>query len=240
MSPTELILNFVNLYNHPFTADLAAEMTAQDISLVQPILDRLYSDQTIKLISPEDGIYVRNNRYNPVVGYKQKGEWRFDPAAARSLLDHIEIGKFYTIREVAKDYPRSRQWVYVYMEALASIDILGFSADGYCVKSRDRLNDLGMNIIKGAICKIYNDYYATSHKTNRPPSVRKVDEDKLRLRQEKLEQRRAIEKAKRKAHRDERDRMFELEKQKIARENQKAWDRLAKQCEALLTKFKTQ
>ena len=236
----ELVLNFVNQYKHPFTAELTAEMTAVELDRVKLVLADLLADKTIKLISVEEGIYVRSNRYNPVVGYKQKGEWRFDPAAAASLLNHIDRGNFYTIREVSKDYPRSRQWVYVYMEALASIDILGFSADGYCVKSRDRLNDLGMNIIKGAICNIYNDYYATSHKTNRPPSVRKVDEDKLRLRQERLEHKRALEKAKRQANREERERRFELEKQEIARESRKAWHSLAKQCEALLTKFKTQ
>lgn len=155
MNPTELILNFVNLYNHPFTADLAAEMTAQETSLVVPILESLHSDQTIKLISPEDGIYVRSNRFNPVVGYKQKSEWRFDPAAATVLLDHIEKGRYHSIRGVAKGFPRSRQWVFVYMEALASMGILDY--DGcYKVITRDNLTDIGKTVKKGALSDLGN------------------------------------------------------------------------------------
>lgn len=151
MNPTELILNFVNLYNHPFTAGLAAEMTTQDISLVVPILESLHSDQTIKLISPEDGIYVRNNRYNPVVGYKQKGEWRFDPAAATALLDLLGQGQYKSVRAVANAFGRSRQWVFVYMEAMASLEMIGLSNSAYTVLSREKIEYIGSTIIPGAL-----------------------------------------------------------------------------------------
>ncbi|MDP3115183.1 MAG: hypothetical protein Q8M98_10495 [Candidatus Cloacimonadaceae bacterium] len=151
MNPNELVLNFVNLYNHPFTAELAAEMTALDISLVAPILDKLYSDLTIKLISPEDGIFVRNNRYNPVVGYNKKGDWRFDPAAATALLDLIEQGQYKSVRAIANAFGRSRQWVFVYMEAMASLEMIGLCNNAYTVLNRGKINFIGMIIIPGAL-----------------------------------------------------------------------------------------
>lgn len=156
MSPSELIQNFVNLYNHPFTVELAAEMTAQEISLVLPILEQLHSDHTIKLISPEDGIYVRNNRYNPVVGYNKKGDWRFDQVAASALLDLIDQGQFKSIRAIANAFGRSRQWVFVYMEAMASIGIISMSGNTYKLRSRANLQDLGMRVDSGILSRMRN------------------------------------------------------------------------------------
>ncbi|MCB5252121.1 MAG: hypothetical protein RBR69_01605 [Candidatus Cloacimonadaceae bacterium] len=197
MSPSELIRNFVNLYNHPFTAELAAEMTAQEISLVLPILEQLHSDQTIKLISPEDGIYVRNNRYNPVVGYNKKGDWRFDQVAASALLDLIDQGQFKSIRAIANAFGRSRQWVFVYMEAMASIGIISMSGNTYKLRSRANLQDLGMSVESGILSRMRNTQ----------------SELQKRIVEERKEKRRQIRNQK-KAEQETREMEFQQEKAK--------------------------
>lgn len=152
----DLVLNFVNQYKHPFTAELTAEMTAIDLDKVKLFLADLLADQTIKLISPEEGIYVRNNRYNPVVGYNKKGDWRFDQVAASALLDLIDQGQFKSIRAIANAFGRSRQWVFVYMEAMASIGIISMSGNTYKLRSRANLQDLGIRVDSGILSRMRN------------------------------------------------------------------------------------
>ncbi|MDP2173272.1 MAG: hypothetical protein Q8J62_05820 [Candidatus Cloacimonadaceae bacterium] len=175
-------------------------MTALDISLVAQILDKLYSDQTIKLISPEDGIYVRNNRYNPVVGYNKKGDWRFDPVAANALLDLIEQGQYKSVRAIANAVGKSRQWVFVYMEAMASLEMIGLSNGAYTVLSREKIEYIGSTIIPGALGAL------------RPKPSDEVKQNKEAEKEERRLQRIAkIEQAKQEAE----------EKERIT----KAWDK---------------
>lgn len=210
MTAKDLVNNFVSQFNKPFDLNMISNMIDRDPDEVKVELAELLTTEKIRLVDPEQGIYVRNNRYLTSVCYHQKGKWQFDPIAANALLDHIEQGSFFTIREVAKDFPRSRQWVYVYLEALASIGILTYSADGYKVETRDNLKDIGKKIVNGAINQIYNDYYSKSKVSNRPytsSTSKPVDPEKLRIRQEKAEIKKAEAKAARKARSEEWERL---------------------------------
>lgn len=150
----EIIENFINQYNRPFTLEVAAEMTALEISKVKPVIQKLIKDKTLKYIDTQDGILVRSNRFNPVVCYRQKGSWRFDPAAASVLLDVVEKGRYTSIRAIALACGRSRQWAFVYMEALASLGLLGMQDYVYVVLGRDNICDIGMVIKPGILGEI--------------------------------------------------------------------------------------
>jgi hypothetical protein len=149
-----IIENFINQYNRPFTVEVVAEMTALEIGKIKPIIRQLIKDKTLKYIDAQEGIMVRNNRFNPVVCYQQKGGWRFDPAAASALLDVIEQGQYTSIRSVAIACGRSRQWAFVYMEALASMGLLGMRDYVYVVLSRDNICDIGKVIKPGILSEI--------------------------------------------------------------------------------------
>lgn len=148
MNTEKLLLNFVRQYRKPFSVDTAASLTNLDREELEPILTNLLAEGAIKIIS--EGIYVKANRYNPTVCYRQKGTWNFHPQSAAHLLDLIEKGNYSSIRKITDDFPRSRQWVYVYLEALASIDVIGFD-DKYYVKSRARLKDIGKVVKRGIL-----------------------------------------------------------------------------------------
>ncbi len=147
----EIIENFIYQYTRPFTIEVVAEMTALEICKVKPIIKQLIKDKTLKYIDTSEGIMVRNNRFNPVVCYQQKGSWRFDPAAASALLDLIDNGKFSSIRSVAIACGRSRQWAFVYMEALASLGLLGMRDYVYVVLSRENICEIGKVIKPGIL-----------------------------------------------------------------------------------------
>ncbi len=154
MNPQDLMLNFVSLYKKPFSAEVAASLTGLTRSDTESIIQELLQNQTIKQISQSENIYVKNQRYNAVVGYNQKGSWRFDPSAASSLLDLLETQSYNSIRTISSDFGRSRQWVFVYLEALASIGIIGVKGYAYCVITRENLNQVGSIIKPGIVADL--------------------------------------------------------------------------------------
>jgi len=151
MTARELILNFVNQYRKPFDADLIAKMTGLDIDEVEPVMVEMIKDKTIKLISNREPIYARSNRFNTTVDKQMRPNWHFDPQAALALLNLIEQGRYTSIRSIAEAFGRSRQWVFVYLEALASIGMIGLNQNGYCVLTKKDVNKVGFKIKRGIL-----------------------------------------------------------------------------------------
>jgi len=148
MTAPELIQNFVRYYRKPFSTETVASFTAVQVEEVKPVLTELAGSGMIKELC--EGIYVKANRYNPNLCYGLKGTWKFNQQAANQLLSLIENGNYTSIRKISVDFHRSRQWVFVYLEALASIDAIGFDKV-YYVKSRAHLKNLGKVIKKGIL-----------------------------------------------------------------------------------------
>jgi len=151
MTSKELVLNFVNQYRKPFDAKLIAEMTDLNVNDVESIISDLVADGTIKRISDREEIYARSNRFNTKTANQMRPNWHFDPQAALALLNLIEQGSYTSIRGIAADFGRSRQWVFVYLEALASMGVIGINQDGYCVLTKKDVNKVGIRIKRGIL-----------------------------------------------------------------------------------------
>ncbi len=151
MNARELVLNFVNQYRKPFDAALIANMTGLDIEEVEPIMVEMIKDKTIKLISNREPIYARSNRFNTTVDKQMRPNWHFDPKAALALLNLIEQGSFTSIRSIAEAFGRSRQWIFVYLEALASAGVIGVNQYGYCVLTKKDVGNVGIKIKRGIL-----------------------------------------------------------------------------------------
>ena len=151
MTARELVLNFVNQYNKPFDSPLVANMTGLDIDDVEPVMVEMIKDKTIKLISDREPIYARSNRFNTTLDKQLRAHWNFDPKAALALLNLIESRSFTSIRSIAKAFGRSRQWVFVYLEALASAGVIGVNQYGYCVLTKKDVGKVGIKIKRGIL-----------------------------------------------------------------------------------------
>lgn len=151
MTSKELVLNFVNQYRKPFDANLIAEMTGLDVNDVDPIISDLVADGTIKRISDREEIYARSNRFITKTANQMRPNWHFDPQTALALLNLIEQGSYTSIRGIAADFGRSRQWVFVYLEALASMGVIGLNEHGYCVLTKKDVNKVGIKIKPGIL-----------------------------------------------------------------------------------------
>ncbi len=62
---------------------------------------------------------------------------------AEEILSILDTKQYRAIREIAKGCGKSRQLVFVYLEALASIGMVGIKSNGYKVLSREGIRELG-------------------------------------------------------------------------------------------------
>jgi len=151
MTDKEIIRNFAYQYRKPFSAETIAEITAIEIKAINRALKVLLTSNKIKCLSSKDKLYVRSNRYHSQVGFNQKGKWNYGTQIAEEILTLLENKQYRSIREIAKAYGKSRQLIFVYLEALASIGMVGIDSEGYYTISKDRLLNLGIYIQPGIL-----------------------------------------------------------------------------------------
>lgn len=151
MTDKELILNFISQYDRPFNAEAIAQMISISIDVIEAQLPGLLQSQAIKQIEDNPPIYVRTNRYQARIGYEHYKGWTFSIADAHRLLDILEQGSYKSIREIAQAIGKSRQWVYIYLEALASIEVIDIRQHLYVVISRQNVPKIGRKVQKGIL-----------------------------------------------------------------------------------------
>ena len=151
MTDKELILNFINQYDRPFNAELVSKMTSVSREAIEKLLPELLQGQSIKQIEDDPPIYVRANRFQARIGYQHYKGWTFSIADAHRLLDILEHGRYKSIRDIAQVIGKSRQWVYIYLEALASIEVVDLRQYIYIVISRQNVPKIGRKVQKGIL-----------------------------------------------------------------------------------------
>ncbi len=151
MTDKELILNFINQYDRPFNAELTAQLTNVSRDTIEKLLPELIHSQAIKQIEDNPPIYVRANRYQARIGYQHYKGWTFSIADAHRLLDILEQGRYKSIREIDQAIGNSRQWVYIYLEALASIEVVDLRGFIYVVISHQNVPKIGRKVQKGIL-----------------------------------------------------------------------------------------
>lgn len=154
MTIQEIMRNVVNQYRKPFNTETIAELTGIETKTVGQSIRTLLANKEIKCISIHDKLYVCSNRYQSQVGFNQKGKWNYSTQVAEEILNMLDSRQYRSIREIASDYGKSRQLVFDYQEALASIGMVGINGSGYKVISREGILKLGTFIQPGILGKM--------------------------------------------------------------------------------------
>jgi len=154
MTAIDIIRNFAYQYRIPFQVETIAELTGIKIKVIRRAIRTLEANNEIKYISRQDKLYVSSNRYQSQVGFHQKGNWKYSTQVAEEILNLLDTKSYRSIREIAHDYGKSRQLVFVYLEALASISMVGINGSGYKVLSREGILKLGTFIQPGILGKM--------------------------------------------------------------------------------------
>jgi len=156
MTDKELIINFISQYDRPFNVDLISKLTSVSREAIENLLPELLQSQAIKKIEDSPPIYLRANRYQARIGYQHYKGWTFSIADAHRLLDILEQDRYNSIREIAQVIGKSRQWVYIYLEALASIEVVDLRQHIYVVISRQNVPKIGRKVHKGILGQLRN------------------------------------------------------------------------------------
>lgn len=154
MTPKDLVINFVIQYRKPFSAEIIANLTELELPVVQSVMRKLEADKTVKRISEKDAIYVYNRQREVKTGNEARQSWCYNQDECRRLVKCLSAKRYTNVRNIAADFGRSRQWVFLYMEALASIDAIGIDRKGYFVKPKADLTGFGTVIKPGILGKL--------------------------------------------------------------------------------------
>ena len=154
MTNMDVIRNFVHQHRKPFSTETITELTGIEARTVSLSIRTLLNNHEIKCISTQDKLYVCSNRYQSQVGFNQKGKWNYNTQVAEVILNILDTRQYRSIREIASDYGKSRQLVFVYLEALASIDMVGIDCSGYKVLSKEGILKLGTYIQPAILGKL--------------------------------------------------------------------------------------
>ncbi|MCB5260774.1 MAG: hypothetical protein LHW48_09965, partial [Candidatus Cloacimonetes bacterium] len=126
-------------------------LTSVSVDIIEIQLTELLQSQAIKQTEDSPPIYVRANRYQARIGYQHYRGWTFSVADVHKLLDILEHSRYKSIREIAQVIGKSRQWVYIYLEALASLEVVDLRGFIYVVISRQNVPKIGRKVQKGIL-----------------------------------------------------------------------------------------
>jgi len=182
MTSKDLVINFITQYRKPFSAPTLSGMTELDLSVVEPILIELRAENLIKRISQHEPIYVYADRNEVNVYNIQRTDWVYNHKDCQSLVKLLSTERFTSARNISAAFGKSRQWVFLYLEALASIDAIGLDQSGYYVKPQADLSTFGTIVIPG----ILNELRVTCREQKRQQDLaaktaREQESKRLRL-----------------------------------------------------------
>ncbi len=152
MNNQDLILRFVSSFPSFYTVETVMECTGLEYKEVAGYMQILVKCDVIRRVSQKELIYVTKKNYSAdKVRTIHSKNWVFnlkDCHDIASLLSHTRVK---SIRDLALMLERSRQWVYLYLEALISVDAIGISKTGYYTKNMANIFKVGSVIKKGII-----------------------------------------------------------------------------------------
>lgn len=138
--------NFVAICRIPFGEKMFEEMTGLQDGMEYI---REYLKQG-KIKEIEEGIYIVCDLHKRSTT-SAEGDWRFTVEGAWLVQDALPER---SIRKIGKKIGRSRQWVYRYLEALASIGAVRWDGSNYVSVEGADVSRIGSEIEKGVLSQI--------------------------------------------------------------------------------------
>lgn len=150
-----MIDRFVDSYANYFNVEMICQCTGADPEVVKDRLRHLIVGDVIRKISRHEDIYITNRGlYATRVATIHSGNWVFDIKYCQDICCLLRCSNLKSIRQLAELMKRSRQWVYLYLEALISVDAVGINKSGYYTKNMANIFKVGSVIKKGIISEM--------------------------------------------------------------------------------------
>jgi hypothetical protein len=142
------IENATAILQRPYTAEMLAGMIEAPLEAVQAELEKLAKAGRVKEV---DGVYLTCRPAAQTIG-----RWCFDQVLAKQMLQVIRKKRITSVRGLAKQVGYSRQYAFLYMEAMASIGLIRWDGESgrYVAKrgaDNQPLHALGIQVKKGIL-----------------------------------------------------------------------------------------
>ncbi len=150
MTNNELLHNFLAQYRKPYSLDQLSDYLALSIKKLIPLHAQAMEQGLLRELEP--GIFVSTLAH--VVGRSvthRSNLWTLRGDIALLILDEIERSRPWSTRALAKTLGYSHQYIAQYLSALAAINAIGFTDQGYTVISRAHLDRLGCDLRPGLL-----------------------------------------------------------------------------------------
>jgi len=153
LSTSKLVENFVDQYRKPFSLDILCEMISRTRKQVRPVITRMMFKDRIMEIEP--GIYVAVRRERIILS-RMNGNmlWNYNAEVGNQVMGILKSHKISNVRALAKLMGVSRQYAYLYLEALASIGAVGWNDGRYVSQKVDSEKVLGSQVEKGILGRL--------------------------------------------------------------------------------------
>ncbi|GAB1468065.1 hypothetical protein MASR2M64_07680 [Candidatus Cloacimonadota bacterium] len=152
MTSQDLIMRFVSTFPSFYTLDTVVECTGLEYKEVAIFMKALVTCDVIRRVSQKEQIYVTKKSYSAEqVRTVHSKNWVFNMKDCQDIALLLSHTRVKSIRDLAVMLERSRQWVYLYLEALISVDAVGISKTGYYTKDISNIFKVGSVIKKGII-----------------------------------------------------------------------------------------
>ena len=154
MTQQDLVRRFINQFRRPFNQKTVCDMTDVPLDIVTEEMRTMLAEGNIKLICQDQEIYVYAHRYDFKLANALTHKLDFSKMECASLVKVLTNQKIGSIRQLADIYGRSRQWIYLYLEAMASVKVIGIDQSGYCVLNPQNIPMVGSIVIKGILSEL--------------------------------------------------------------------------------------
>jgi len=152
MTDRDLVLRFVTNFKSFYSLELVVECTGLQPEVVKGYFKSLVMCDVIKRISQHEQIYVTQRSLNTTrICTVHSRRWVYNLKDCEDIAVLLKCARVKSIRKIAVMLNRSRQWVYMYLEALISVEVIGINQAGYYTMSFANIYKVGSVIKPGII-----------------------------------------------------------------------------------------
>ncbi len=151
MTSKDLVIRFVTSSGSLFGIEEIMECTGLSRRVIKRVLNELVAEKCVKQISKRDPVYVKDYASKIRISSIHSTDWAYSIEDCEKVMWALDGRYIKSIRALASNIGRSRQWVFKYLEALISVDAIGIRKAGYYVTCYENIYKVGTIIKKGII-----------------------------------------------------------------------------------------
>lgn len=150
---SKLIENFAAQYRRPFNAEICGNLTGESEVEVRETMARLVRAGTAQEIQP--GVWQATQTHRIVNTNQVNGtRWTYKVSTGAKILDLLKAKRIESVRDLGLELGVSRQYAYMYLEALASLGAVTWTGSRYIGTGQGDLALLGCVIEKGILGRL--------------------------------------------------------------------------------------